>query len=271
MNSHQEQPENFLEERRIAKEVIESFGFLEAWVFEDEGASATSLENSYLEPLQESSIVVVILGQHLTAPVLRECAEARAQGLRILILLKDVPQRDPEVMNLIASANVKFARFDGIESFRTELKKALEGEVVRALQQRLEEHPASKIERQLRDLLANHRFVHVRPAVPSDFNTDLYEIETLDAEEVVVKKGSGHTVTIPIDRIAIVPTGPGEPTLLQVDGRVQWLTARRFWQFLPEKPADGFGIGKAASPGDRHVVKLQERLKLMGRLHAMEL
>ena len=80
----------------------------------------------------------------------------------------------------------------------------------------------------------------------------------------MVKKGSGHSITIPLDRIAIVPAAQGEPRLLQVDGRIQWLTAKCFWQFLPERPLDGFGIGKAASPGDRYVVQLQERLKALG-------
>jgi hypothetical protein len=100
------QPENFLAERRAAKELIASFGFLEAWVFEDEGASAATLESSYLDPLRDSAIFVVILGQHLTDPVDREYSEARNRGKRILILLKDVPERDQEVLTLIGTADV---------------------------------------------------------------------------------------------------------------------------------------------------------------------
>jgi len=45
----------FRSERRIAKNELEkAYPFLEVWVFEEEGASSASLEQSYQEPLAKS-------------------------------------------------------------------------------------------------------------------------------------------------------------------------------------------------------------------------
>jgi hypothetical protein len=121
-----------------------------------------------------------------------------------------------------------------------------------------------KTERQLRVMLAEHKMFHVRPMFPPQFNIDLFDVNELDDESVVVKKTSGHLVTIPLDRLTVVSTGQASAPLVQVDGRIQWLSGPMIWQFLPERPQDGFGIGKYSSPGAIDVNRLQKALKAKG-------
>jgi len=264
VSSNINHPEDFVAERCAAREVIESFPCFEAWVFETESASSEPLKESYLVPLGESAIVVFILGAHLTAAVRSEYDEAHKLEKRTLIFLKSVAKRDPDVDDLIATADVKYAQFATTDEFKDQLKQALAGEISRALTRPYTRHPASPAEHKLRQLLASHRPCYLRPTFPPDFNVDRYTIESVDADETVLQKGSGHIVTVPIDQLVIGPMSGSEPVLLQVQGRIQWLSVTRRWQYLPDRPRDGFGVPKSASPGERRVNAVQESLKSMG-------
>jgi hypothetical protein len=221
--------------------------------------------------LREAAIVVLILGKHLIKAVRTEYEAAKRLRKRILILLKDVSQRDQEVHDLIAEANVKYARFWNIDEFRTELQKSLDGEIVRALLRPAEPPEIQKSDRELktkqrlRRLMAEHQTFNLRPAFPPTFNNEPDQIDEIDDDDFVARRlNSGHLVTVSIDRVSVISTGQGTPALLQVDGRIQWLSVPIVWQFLPETARDGFGIAKFASPGDRNVLRIQGQLKAMG-------
>ena len=49
------------------------------------------------------------------------------------------------------------------------------------------------------------------------------------------KEGSGHTIAIPVNRIAAMfPTGPRDPLTVQLNGQLQWLTVKQEWRFVAE-------------------------------------
>jgi hypothetical protein len=49
----------FRSERKIAKDLSTHYPFLEVWVFEEEGATSASLEQSYPRPCQEISFAEI--------------------------------------------------------------------------------------------------------------------------------------------------------------------------------------------------------------------
>jgi hypothetical protein len=60
----------FRSERKIAKDLSTHYPFLEVWVFEEEGATSASLEQSYQRPLEKSDLVIFLLAEDITAPVI---------------------------------------------------------------------------------------------------------------------------------------------------------------------------------------------------------
>ncbi|MGH9684138.1 MAG: DUF4062 domain-containing protein [Candidatus Acidiferrales bacterium] len=255
--------EEFREERRIAKVVIDSYPFLESWVFEQEGASAAPLEERYLQEVRNCSIFLVLLGQVVTKPVRKEFLEAKANGKRILVLLKQSDSMSDNVSQLICQADAKYGFFQDSSDFEGTLRQALNNEISRAVAEPIEKRAAKRKETRLCELSSTA--VRITPVFPQGHNQDLYNIKEVSPEEVILlKRSSQHRIDLPLEKIAIVPGPNGEPATLQLDGRLQWLSAKREWKFFPEHPLGGHGISKPGSPGGPDVTILRDRLQRIG-------
>jgi hypothetical protein len=61
----------------------------------------------------------------------------------------------------------------------------------------------------------------------------------------------------------VLTTDEREPRLIELDGRLQWLSISRSWRFLPEKPRSSeerqYGFSRAISPEDPLISQLQAR------------
>jgi TatA/E family protein of Tat protein translocase len=83
------QCEDLRAERVAAKKAIEAFPQLtRAWRFEDSPASPETAGRVYLNKVKECDIFVLVLGEEITRPALREYATARKYGKPRLVFLK---------------------------------------------------------------------------------------------------------------------------------------------------------------------------------------
>ncbi|HXQ26459.1 MAG TPA: DUF4062 domain-containing protein [Candidatus Acidoferrales bacterium] len=255
----------FREERRIAKIVIESYPFLEAWVFEQEGASGAPLEEGYLQKVRDCSILVVLLGQEITKPVRNEFLEAKANGKRVLVLIRKSESLSQDVSQFISQADAKYGSFQGSLDFESALRLALENELWRALSEPAERPVSKRKETTLRELLAGGKPVLVAPVFPQTQSRALYNIREVGPEEVLLQESSSeHQIHLPFDKIRVVAAVGGRPTTIQLDGRLQLLSAKRQWQYFPEHPIDGYGIPKPGSPDGPDVLEFRARLERIG-------
>jgi hypothetical protein len=88
--------EDLRPERNAARDVIDSFGFLNAWAFETAPASTENLDQSYLRHVEECDVFILILGVKVTAAVNAEWLRAKKLKKPTLVFVKSVAQRDAE-------------------------------------------------------------------------------------------------------------------------------------------------------------------------------
>lgn len=254
--------EEFREERKVAKAVIGSYPFLEAWIFEEEGASAGPLEGSYLDKVRICSIFVLLLGREVTAPVRNEFLEAKAHGRRTLVLLKRSSDVPDEVNRILSEADAKYGAFEGVPDFERALRLALDNEIGRALNEPPERRSFRRKETLLRELLAGGKPVRITPVFPQAHNEALYDLREVGTEEVIVqKRSSGHQIPLPVDKITVLTGVGSDSARLQLDGRLQLLSALRQWKFFPDYATDGYGIPKPGCPSGAEVERFRARLQ----------
>jgi|ERR1017187_988615 hypothetical protein len=107
--------------------------------------------------------------------------------------------------------------------------------------------------RYLSDLARLQKWVKIsiRPAVPRRFESETYVIETSEGNFIDVKRiGFDQQLRVPMSAVLKVhDVGELKPLMVLLDGRLQWSTLTRRWQFLPEKPPTGatgeYGVSKA--------------------------
>lgn len=89
--------------------------------------------------------------------------------------------------------------------------------------------------------------VRVAPLTPPNQFDEFQIVETDSERNAVVlrKASSSQQVYVPISQISDVRyVGPGRPEVLQLDGRLQWLTLAEEWGYFPETPNDKLGYFK---------------------------
>jgi hypothetical protein len=110
--------------------------------------------------------------------------------------------------------------------------------------------------------------VHIRltPVLPIARALDIYFVREVTEEFLEVEKSSGHVFAVPVSRIAADIPLPNESEagrLLELEGRVQWLSLKREWQFLPQKPTfpeeREHGFFRAAAADDPIIRQLEGR------------
>jgi hypothetical protein len=88
--------------------------------------------------------------------------------------------------------------------------------------------------------------VRVRAVVPrSNEQIDFSLVQDTGTSFVFRKSDSDRTVEIPKSFVEKIHRfGTTQPALVELGGRLQWVTAKRRFELFPDKPADVYGIGK---------------------------
>jgi len=108
--------------------------------------------------------------------------------------------------------------------------------------------------------------VHLTPIIPIARAQDKFYVRNVTSEAIELEKSSGHVITIPARRITddLPLSDDAEVTrLLELNGRLQWLSLSRSWRFFPEKPQSAderqCGFPRGATPDDPIIAQLQQR------------
>ena len=112
-----------------------------------------------------------------------------------------------------------------------------------------------------------NRHVRLTPVLPNGRAQDQFFVRDVTSEAVELEKSSsGHVITIPAHRITDELPVSGDPDcerLLELNGRIQWLSLGRTWRFFLEKPQSPeerqFGFSRIAAPEDPIIMQLQQR------------
>lgn len=120
-------------ERDGTVRAIDSLPITRSWAFEYSRASADSVDESYLEKVDDCDIFLLILGTELTDPVEREYARAAALGKRRLVFVRNVDQRSPRATEWLSKRHdVKYERFQGPDDLFDRVKGAVVDEVIKS-------------------------------------------------------------------------------------------------------------------------------------------
>ena len=109
--------------------------------------------------------------------------------------------------------------------------------------------------------------VRVTPLTPPNQFDEFEIVESDSARNAVVlrKASSSQQVYVPISGISDVRyTGPGRSQVLQLDGRLQWLTLTEEWGYFPEAPNDNWGISKNSGDNDDSVAEIAAQVRSKG-------
>ena len=117
------------EERRVVKEAIESIPLTRPWLFELSPASVDSIEESYLRKVRTCDLFILILGNYLTAAVLKEWQTAMASGKPRLVFIKN-EARSLEAQAFMQSIDVRWAGFADLEELKIQVQHAVTTELI---------------------------------------------------------------------------------------------------------------------------------------------
>lgn len=237
--------EDLLAEREAVREVVDSYRFLRAWVFEKAPASTEDLDQAYLRHVDECDLFILIVGREVTNPVTAECQRAKEKNKPILVFAKSVQNRTPLSQALLQIAGVKYAPFDSVDSLRQAVQAAIDQELVLALRSSRSRSGVWSILERLRQLAKKRTVVHIRPTFPRKAELDDFQLQEVKQDVAIFQKlSSGHQVNIPTSRVAEILTVSvsGSPVLL-LEGRLQWVTPSESWRFFEEKPEPDSVLG----------------------------
>jgi hypothetical protein len=141
-----------------------------------------------------------------------------------------------EIENLVWAKNEKSVYPFFRTLLGTELLRHIRGE-----DQNVDGH-GDRVAR-LRQLAAKKTVVRVAPLVPQP-EYDRFTVYDVQAHTVVLRKESSHeTIGVPLQRVAeVLDQGDDQPPRVMIQGRLQWLTLKREWTFLPDAPVEALGV-----------------------------
>lgn len=117
-------------ERMAALKAINKIPLARAWVFEFTPPSSEKVEESYLHKVEQCDIFILIIGETISPPVMREYEAARAARKPCLIFIKDC-EREPEADAFVSNLSLKSPRFSTPEGLAHILTLALLDELIR--------------------------------------------------------------------------------------------------------------------------------------------
>jgi hypothetical protein len=230
--------EELLPEREAARAAVEHFAPLAtAWAFEAEPASPKPLLDFYIDAVKSSDLFVLILGTHVTKPVQDEYRAAQDHNNPMLAFCKAVPFREPETESLLRSFHAKYEAFGSAIELREKIRRALGLHLLAIIRGDDGQTPrhGDRIAR-LRTFARDRRELKVFPTVPCRHNNS-FRVYSVEHAAVVFTKSNGENITVPVERIEdVLDSGASESAIVQLNGRLQWLTLRERWRFFPEKP-----------------------------------
>jgi hypothetical protein len=230
--------EDLTAEREAARDVVESFAPITcAWAFEKEPASTKPLRDSYIDEVKACDLLLLIVGCRMTPPVREEFDTARDHGKPILVFVKNVPDREPGVSEVLGLLDVKYASFSDAADLRDKARAALGQEIRRKAKPEAESLRSGDQIAQLRAFARKRAIVRVSPLVPP-CQDDQFSVTEVTTDAVSLYKLSiRQYVAIPRSRIAdVLVIDQHEPPKLLLEGRLQWITIPQVWQFFPEEP-----------------------------------
>jgi hypothetical protein len=249
-------------ERRVAREVVDSFPVLSAWAFEKAPASFEDLDESYLRHVEECDIFVVIVGSEASNPVAAEVQRAIARNKPILIFAKTVPNRKPMAQMILDSAGRKYASFVNLAEFEEAVRDALNQTLVQGLRG-LSAGPKSALG-ELRQLERTKRGIRIQPIVPTFPGEYSFHIERIDEKNLTVcLERTRESIVIPVRRVTeVLDFGEREAPILVLQGRLQWITTIQRWRFRQEEadPDSLLGIHKDTTINDLRAKEIIEQL-----------
>jgi hypothetical protein len=117
-------------ERRRVAEALRGSGIADDWIFEEGTARACSLEDSYLGPLRNSDLMVLLLKDDITDPVLLEYRTAGEAEVPVLIFVDaGVAQLDRLREFLGNVRDQRYVKYDGLDDLAKKVIAALSAEV----------------------------------------------------------------------------------------------------------------------------------------------
>jgi hypothetical protein len=133
----------------------------------------------------------------------------------------------------------------------------------------LKSAPQSKMARDLTELAAKQQRVRITPGIPNDPAFD-FHIRAADEKIIRLERTtSNQEVVIPVSCVTeIIWQGDFIPPILKLNGRLQWLTAKRAWQFFPQSPTTDaerqFGFFNVVGYQTARVVEISKFLQGLG-------
>jgi hypothetical protein len=118
--------EDLLSERMIVYDAVCSYDFLIPWAFERTPASSEDLEESYLRPVEESDLFILIIGAQATEAVIAESIRAKELDKHILVFVKKTEWQSQAVRLLLKQLDKKYATFASLEELRRQAKDAID-------------------------------------------------------------------------------------------------------------------------------------------------
>jgi Domain of unknown function (DUF4062) len=257
--------EDLRNERKAAREVVESFGFLKPWAFETSPASTETLDQSYLRHVEECDVFILILGAKVTPPVNAEWLRAKKLKKPTLVFVKSVAQRDAEVDDVLDALNKKYASFKTIEGLKQSVKSALEQTLVIGIRSLSLKSATLSVRETLRELAEHKNPVRVSPLVPAGLG-DVFRVMSVDQDILVLQKStSGQEVDVPLSRVTeVLPPANNDHGTVTILGRLQWTSLANRWKFFPDPLAGAeasLGLGKISSPHDSHAAEIRAILE----------
>jgi predicted nucleotidyltransferase len=125
----------------------------------------------------------------------------------------------------------------------------------------------SSILDRLRTAASQHARVRVRPQIPlTEF--DEFNVAEIDPEKdtvVLRNSSSSRRANLPISRVAgLFHAGPGQADVLEIDGRLQWLTVTETWEYFSEKPNSDWGVAKRSNDNNPGIAAVSARARSKG-------
>jgi hypothetical protein len=256
--------EDLLSGRMTVYEVVCGYDFLVPWAFERTPASSEDLQESYLRPVEECDLFILIIGAQVTEPVIAECLRAKEQDKHILVFVKKVERRSQAVQLLLKQIDKKYAPFGSPEELTQQVKDAIDQLSSLSLRSpRRKSEPPSILHHLHRFIGTSDRF-RVTPIIPRYSSEDIFLVRAADEKTTdLYKSGVQEDVSVPTNRITeILDTGSNSPKTIVLNGRLQHITPTWRWKFFEEKPdpASEHGFAKRSHPQDPEVRELIKRL-----------
>lgn len=257
--------EDLLSERTAVHEIVCSYDFLTPWAFERTPASSEDLEQSYLRPVEECDIFILIIGSQVTDPVIEETMRAKELDKHILVFVKKVDRQSQAVRLLLIQLSKKYAIFNSPDELKRHVKEAIDQTSSLSLRSPRTKTSSSSILNQLSSFAGTGTHFRVTPIVPRSSPGVLFLVREANPQNVTLYKiGTQEKVCVPTSRITeILDTGAGAPRVLVLNGRLLLVTSKWRWQFFEDRPDPNSenGFARNSSLRDPVVLEFIERLK----------